>query len=273
MSIFRKALLLGALVTGITAAQATPINIGGVVWDPDSPSAGADKDFTARYNFNQWFVGFKDPSAVTVGDELTGTGEFTSWNGNTSYDGNSATGGGIGSFCPGCELTFTFGGLLVNSSGGFDFTSAYLRIYVGTGSDINYVNSANPLNISGASDGQLFLDLKVVDVLFTALGGNGYVNGVTTLSLEAVGGLAKSAFDTNSVKSLTLPLGFDLGATASAQFEQTDIDGNSNTLEWVATSTGTVKGNSIPEPTSVALAGLALLGIAGKARRRQNTAA
>lgn len=257
---FKKAFLASAaslLVVG--AVQAAPINVAGVVWDPNLPAAGADRDFTGRFSFNQWFergaAKFIDPTAVAVGDLLTGVGEFTLFNGN-SIDPNSTTGGSATSFCPGCELTFEFGGLSANAAGSFDFAgTGFLKVWVGKGANIDYNNSESPLNIAGAKNGTLFLDLEVVGLGFTPIGGNGFANGVLTLSLQAVGGAAKANFDTNTI------FGFDLGSTASALFDVTEIDGDNDNNDWVATSTGVVRGNSIPEPATLVLAGLGLLGL------------
>lgn len=48
-----------------------------------------------------------------------------------------------------------------------------------------------------------------------------------------------------------------------------DVNGVASKLGWTVTSVGQVKGNAIPEPGSVALAGLGLLGLAALRRRKQ----
>ena len=82
----KKGLFAGfaALALSMTA-QASEINVGGVVWDPDAPI-----DFTSNGNTYESFAG-------QVGDAVTGFGVITNFNGAAE-----------GTFCPSCELTYTF---------------------------------------------------------------------------------------------------------------------------------------------------------------------
>ena len=49
-----------------------------------------------------------------------------------------------------------------------------------------------------------------------------------------------------------------------------DANGAASALGWTVTSTGQIKGNVVPEPGTMALAGLALLGAGLASRRRKS---
>jgi hypothetical protein len=256
-----KKTILGAAVALAMAGQAhaIPINVGGVVWDPDAVSL-TDSDFTARFEFNQWFTSAANqvpdvdgaaanyanainPGTVGLGDTLQGVGEIFKLNGVNYGNTASLTGG---AFCPSCELTFTFGGFSIN--GVNTLSNGWLRIYVDDTPDWDVTQTS----AAGASDGTLFLELRAGANTFNSNGG--FSSGSLFSYFDAVDGIALSNFDTNTV------FGFDFLSSASASFFQNVI----------ATSTGQINGNSIPEPGSLALAGLGLLGL-GALRRRKAT--
>src|ERR1700745_2657201 len=76
-----------AAALAMAPAHATPVNIGGVVIDPDSPLDFGGVTATVQQSINP------------------GTGELSGYAVITSLDGNSS-----GIFCPGCELTAHYWG-------------------------------------------------------------------------------------------------------------------------------------------------------------------
>lgn len=261
MRIFKKVLTCAALVMAFgSTAQASMINVGGVTWDPDAV-AGGDSDFTAKFEFSQFFTSGANqiqnvdnaapnaanainPATVGFGDVLQGFGEIFKLNG-VSYNTSTLLGGG---FCPSCELTFTFGGFVIN--GPTTFTNGWLKIYVDDTPDLNV---SSPTTGAEAADGNLFLELTGIANQFASFGG--FASGSFANYFAVTGGLAASNFDTN-----TQAFASDLLQSASASFFDS----------LVATATGQIKGNSIPEPSSIFLLSLALLALAFVRRHPAN---
>ena len=257
MKLFKKVLSgLTLLAAFGGAAHASIIDVGGVTWDPDAVGI-SDGDFTARYKFNEFFTTAANavssapnalpnyglainPATVGPGDVLQGVGEITSFNG-VDY-GNTASAIG-GAFCASCELTFVFGGFAI--AGPSSFANGWLNIYVDDTPDFNINTSA----AGDAADGTLFLQLVARSTEFATFGG--FLSGSFTGYFDVVGGIAASNFDTN-----TKTLATDLLQSASAQFT------NPPPFHFIATSTGQIAGNTIPEPSTVFLMSLAMLGFA-----------
>jgi len=266
--------IIGAIVLAVSSftANAALTSVGGVTWDPDYDSAGPPptEDLDMKSNFSQWFVdtsvaGIYDASAakdvltVGIGDELQGSGRFTEFNGFL----NPTLGADPG-FCLTCELTYEFGGLLSDGVGGFTSTDAFLNIYVETGVDINgdYDDGA----------GALWLGLTVATLDFTATVGSAqYLDGFVSATFNAMSGLAMPNFDTNTVAG-----GADIAYAASAIFRLENVtlpyDSTTNQYLYTTSSTAGFTGDSVavPEPNTLALAGLALLAVGGLRRRRFN---
>ncbi len=264
---FLKKTFLGAVtaLALIGSAQATNINVGGVVWDPDY-NAGTEQDFISQFNFTQWFT--SSPTAVntltyngaaalgtvlgaTAGGGTGGTGFFLQGAGlinrvNDAANNIGAGFGGANTFCPGCQLTYAFGGIGLNKDNSFDLTNAWARIYVDTTTAATTpVNSQASAN--NYTDGQVWLDLKFTDLAFSQGGLQfGFVNG----HFDVIGGLAATSFNPD-----TLSYG---GSTQFLSLNDAYSNGGN----------GQALGNSIPEPGSMALVGLGLLA-AGALRRRQ----
>jgi len=249
MKLFKKVLTATAFAAAVVSSNAATINVGGVVWNPD-----AANDFTAQFNFAQQFLG----NPLVVGTALQGFGEFYGIN-NTFLDPN----GTGGSFRPSCELTLKFGGLLTSAAAGGGFTAdpttgVYLEIYVDSTPDYQ---STNQLAGATATDGNLWLRLKARSFNFVSddpSASNPFVSGQLTVNWDvdmAAAAIASQHFDTNARASLT-----DVFSRASSTFVTglEAVDGN-----------GTVFGNTIPEPESLALVGLALVGAAAAGRRKQ----
>jgi hypothetical protein len=247
--------IAASLVTAATltlaggAANAAFINVGGVVWDPDSFF-----DFSA----NSTLV---ENVAVNAGDTISGYGLITTLNG-TSQD----------VFCPGCELTFVFSGYeLIDSltptvGEAFRFTGGVFEFFVSA-------RDSDFLNPSTFSNGTPWLSLVASDPLGTGATLTGSLTGVSALGLvltgegsgflDVVGGIAAPYFDTNG------QFGADFKYTSEFQPLAATIPGTDKTHLGTATISGASQ--TVPEPGALALLGIGLLGL-GAARRMKKAA-
>lgn len=258
MNIFKKSLIGAAIAVGLaTSAHATPITIGGVTWDPDYSDL-TDHDFIAQFNFTQWYsttiasfgaisqanllsaANIADVNAALGGSGATGY--YLQGAGEVTYiNGVSAP-----AFCTNCELTYAFGGIGLNKDSTFDLTSAWAGLWVSSLDPDFTFPVSNGGELADAQSGTLWLSLDILEMSFQS----GTVgNGVVSAVLEAIDGAALGNF---------LPT--TLTYTADANFVSNPrYSGGGN---------GSVAGNTIPEPGSLALAGLGFLGL-GALRRRK----
>ncbi|TAM57362.1 MAG: PEP-CTERM sorting domain-containing protein [Rhodanobacter sp.] len=257
------ALALGAW-SGSTLA--TPINVSGVVWDPGSPL-----DLTIQA------LNFRESSVASVGDVLTGYGVIGSFNGT-----NPST------FCPGCDLNFTFQYTVSNITGNqVEFSPGSISFFV------DNTTSFNVLNPTTAGIGTPWLTLSGHDGSVLGFGGTaqlfstvvGTVTNPLTGSngigfLDASGGPAASYFQTHTqADGLGGFADFTLNSEfLFSQFQRigcgtTPSPDPTNPCHYPITGTATLIGRSVavPEPGAAGLLGLGLafLGLFTWRRRKE----
>lgn len=265
--------LAAALALGASgAAFATPTNVGGVVFDPSSPlylTINAD-------NFRETSV---SPSVSNPHPVLHGYGVVS------TLDGNSQS-----TFCPGCDLNFTFSYTLasvVPDGSGFKaiFNLGSINFFV------DNTSSYNVLNPMTAGIGTPWLTLSGHTSVNSSFVGPGElfstINGTTAKPtsgstgiglLDATSGPASSHFKFQNISD-------GLGGFADLQFNSsfltkvvkgcgstptTDLDNVCTyPITGVAVSIGSP--TSVPEPGEVGLLGLGLgaLGLLLRRRRKE----
>ena len=259
MNKLSKILTVGSLALASISASASNITVGGVTWDPEYQSLFS-KDFVGSGGFAQWFsnAGLSAAGAPnlaaeqpgfpsTIGSMLQGVGEIGSFNGQSDF------------VCATCELTFTFGGIEFDndlSDGSvYDLAataaSGFFNVYFDNTADFDLGSASNQAAVDAAADGSLFLSLGFAN-LVEVTGYTPQKGGLETY-WNVTGGTAAEYFDTESEL-----FGSDLGFTATVDFQGGKY----------GTAIGLASGNTIPEPTSLAIFGLGLLGLVGAARRK-----
>lgn len=253
------ALALGAW-SGSTLA--TSINVDGVVWDPSSPL-----DVTIQA------ANFREASISKVGDVLTGYGEIATFNGTTQ-----------GTFCPGCDLNFTFQYTVSNITGNqVEFSPGSISFFV------DHTNGFNVLNPTTAGVGTPWLTLSGHTGAVVGFGGTaqlfatvlGPISHPTVGSngigfLDATGGDAAKFFQTHTQDD---GLGGFADFTFNSEFLEKIVRGCSSTpssdpanvCHYPVQGTGTLIGRTVPEPGEMGLLGLglAVLGLLIGRRRKE----
>ncbi|MBV8380859.1 MAG: PEP-CTERM sorting domain-containing protein [Paucibacter sp.] len=246
-----KSILASALTIAAMQAGATPVTVDGVTFVPGSFSAGS--------NLYQWFT--SAPVAQggnptyngtvvapgTPGSTLEGIGIITQVN-NTFSSGFLQSGG---------QLTYTFGGFTVSGGG---FTGGWLNVYYNPTFVYTPFN-ASPLTLpSGANAGSLWLSLTAQSDQFTAFGG--WNAGQLLAYFDVTGGAAAGNFAPQMIFDFINSTDVNAKSTGTAFFG--DLGGT------LGTGTDTVVGNTIPEPETLVLVGVSLLGLglAGRAKKR-----
>ena len=159
--------------------------------------------------------------------------------------------------CPASLPATQFGGIVfdANPTDGslFDASNAWMNFYIDHSADFSAGYVATQSDVNNALDGDLWLSLEASS-LQEAIGFT-LASGAIFSTWDAVGGMAMDNFDTNGEL-----FNSDLSINASAQL----VNGS----DTFFVGSADVYGNSIPEPTSIALMGLGLLGL-GAARKRK----
>ncbi len=239
-------------VVGAPAAFASNINVGGVVYDP---SSGFDFEIDSLF--------LRENSVSAVGDVLTGYGQVGGINGTSE-----------GTFCPSCDLTFSFDNFTVSRIDGNQvfFTGGDVTFYVqGDGT----FNVANPGSVGGTT----WMTLAGHEQLWPVTSGG---TESATLSASIVGSVSQPGagstgfayFDVTGgpmyshVNTNTFADGSggfsDLSFNSSFQ-----VANDANTAFPIRGQAG-LQGESIPEPETLALLGIGLLGLGLTARRRSS---
>ncbi|WP_057179511.1 MULTISPECIES: PEP-CTERM sorting domain-containing protein [Colwellia] len=261
----KRALAIAVMVLTSFSASAGLINVGGVVWDPDHVD-----DFYGGAG-----VIYQELDLITK--EISGFGRVTTLNGRDSeIMGLSPT-----DLCPGCELTFHFGGYTISDvddvgniidaeneyEGGWmkfwvDFTpdasdaTASLLTFANTGDD----GGTNALWLSLV--GHIMEDTETT---FKGILGSVALTGQGALDVVGggLGGLAAGNIDTTLMPNspLALPNGTMTDITFTSGFTKfpttQPIPG-----QLVAYGTANFSGSSIPEPGTLAVFALGLIALA-----------
>jgi hypothetical protein len=249
LNYLRYAAAASAVAIVATAAQAAPINVAGVVFDPDNP-------MTFQMNSGN----LRETSISMVGDTLSGYGLLSAINGTSEAQ-----------YCPGCEVTFVFSYTVAALNGNIvEFGNGSSQFYVDTTPDYDVLNPSTADN-----DGTLWLDLAGHTIsafgttgdlvgMLTSGSFGGVLTGFGSGAFDVVGGAAQPYLDTDTLND---NLGGTTDLTFTSSFQSTGNPPASHPIFGSFDMQGDAQ--AIPEPATLGLFGLGLIGIGAIARRKQ----
>ncbi len=284
MNNLKKLVLSSALVLSGAANAGVITAAGGVQWD-NSGTFNNGGNFFTQVKFRQWWedqsgaVSLSDFDINNLGQyELTGIGEMVL--------GTDIGQPNFGSY----ELTFSFHDIFLdpNSPTGFNLDNARLDVYLDTdfsdnagGFDVGQSVVNDTLDADHAADavdGVLWLGLDFEAIKYSPddtnalnpLFGN-LLDGDTDFAFQIADvnpGIATANFEsdwTTYLDELVDVIGFGL----SSEFSTNLIDDIPYANVYSDSSAGVVEAYTVPEPSTLAIFGVIILGLAGIARARK----
>ncbi|WP_427501283.1 PEP-CTERM sorting domain-containing protein [Methylomonas sp. MED-D] len=278
-----SAIFVGALsVFGASAASA--VTVQNINWDPNAvngnPGQPAD-DFVGKTTYTQWFQTASAENTFSprltidlvnlgalAGSSLTGTGIFAEFNGINSIVGDPSPDTNPADFATNVQLTYGFGGIVVNSVDltnpavpvfTLDLSSAWVNIY--SDAALNYGNTLpETVDAVDTTYSEPFLKLKIDTLTLNTIVAGSNLFGSVDAYFSVIGGAAASYFDTDNQTNTNGGVS-DLFYTSSSQFKNGD-----NFTTGTAELTGDTR--TVPEPSSLALLGLGMMGFSKFSRRK-----
>lgn len=291
----KKLALATALLAASSAANAGVVSAaGGVSWT----TTNTTPNFSATIDFTQWWT----TTNMTGKDDINAAVSGTAIDPTLGSVAGASTAElvGVGSFktngqsgepnCNGCELTFSFGGLFFDgqSQSLINADEAWLNVYVdydmvnGAFDDEMIRGAANQeteanLQASRAVDGTLWASLSIDAFRYTpdsayASIGEPLITGSTTFFGDVDGGIAEDNFVN----------GFFIGMyDAAAQGLTANFDDPNSLFPFTLNpadlqlskysqfGSGRVSAETVNSPSTIALFGLALVGLGAVSRRRK----
>lgn len=267
------------LVAAVSAALATQYAAAGTV-----TMYGDGGAISIPGNANFQVSSVYENIVTAAGQELKGYGELTQINGQN-----------ISSLCNNCELTFVFDQYIVSAINGStaSFTGGRVSIYLGFGAnnDFNpFASASSAADLAAASNGALFLTLKGHDIAAggvtlssTVSSGNLLTpafrfNGGGLWDVDMTGlGLANANFNTDTFLAafgspkadMSFNTSGDTNLAPHASECLPSVTGAPSTGPSCVAGSADIRGYVIPEPGTLALAGLGLLGLGLGGKRRK----
>jgi hypothetical protein len=252
MNLLKKTLASAALAVGaLGSAHAVPQTVSGVTWDPASP-----------LDFSSFSIAIRQFINPTTG-VASGYGFISTINGT-----------GQSVFCAsGCEVTFQYGGFtpvggaaLPGTPGQvINYTGGFVNVFADSTPEVTNPSDPTSLTSANTGDGSLWLALLGHNFAGSTLTGTTQGTGtqVSGLSgiglLDVIGGAAAAYFNTNTQ---TDGADFRFSNSFTLFFPQNNVLDAAGTGNFFSDSIALV-----PEPGSLALLGIGLLGLAAGTRR------